>query len=152
MVDNLPTICKKLKELRERTGLSVREVSERLRYATPSGYQHYEDRFKGTFLPLQLVNGLKKIFMPYGITESELNALAGVESHNKSRAAINTHLLKECANAIRNEAAVSDITLSDDEFIDLTATLYEIIEDDRQAGIEDISIGTVRHLLKERAK
>src|SRR5262249_55597895 len=137
--DNLPTIRKKLRELRERTGLSVREVSERLRYATPSGYQHYEDRFKGAFFPLQLINALKKIFIPYGVTEMELNALAGLESHDKTKAAINTHLLKECANAIRNEAAAADITLSDDEFIDLTAKLYEIIEDDRQAGITNIS-------------
>jgi phage repressor protein C with HTH and peptisase S24 domain len=67
-----------LKRLRERTGLSVREVAAKL--GRPgSSYASYEDKYKKPFLPVDLIKLLIPVFAPYGIAESELWALAGVE-------------------------------------------------------------------------
>ncbi len=71
---------RKLKQLRQRAGLSIRQVAQALGMEYGSSYQHYEDRFKKPLLPLELVLKLVPIFAPAGIEPAELYALAGVDA------------------------------------------------------------------------
>jgi len=71
---------RKLKQLRQRAGLSIRQVAQALGMEYGSSYQHYEDRFKKPLLPLELVLKLVPIFAPAGIDATELYALAGVDA------------------------------------------------------------------------
>ncbi|MDE2166516.1 MAG: transcriptional regulator [Alphaproteobacteria bacterium] len=68
---------RKLKLLRQRAGLSIRQVAQALGMEYGSSYQHYEDRYKKPLLPLELVLKLVPIFAPAGIEAAELYALAG---------------------------------------------------------------------------
>lgn len=71
---------RQLKLLRQRAGLSIREVAQRLGMEHGSSYQHYEDRFKKPLLPLDLVMKLAPIFETGGIDPGELYKLAGVNA------------------------------------------------------------------------
>ena len=53
---------RKLKQLRQRAGLSIREVAHALGMEHGSSYQHYEDRFRKPLLPLDLMRSLVPIF------------------------------------------------------------------------------------------
>jgi transcriptional regulator with XRE-family HTH domain len=70
---------RRLKHLRQRAGLSIRQVAQALGMEHGSSYQHYEDRYKRVHLPLDLVMRLVPIFEPTGIDPAELFALAGVD-------------------------------------------------------------------------
>jgi len=72
-----------LKQIRQRAGLSIRQVAEALGMEHGSSYQHYEDRFKKPLLPLEFVLKLVPIFEPRGIEPAELFALAGVDGSGK---------------------------------------------------------------------
>ena len=63
--------------LRERAGLSMRAVSEALGW-TLTRYQHYEDRYRRNFLPLELVNQLADLFAARGVPRDDVMALAGI--------------------------------------------------------------------------
>lgn len=79
----MPTVSvvsRQLKLLRQRAGLSIREVAQALGMDHGSSYQHYEDRFKKPFLPLDLVIKLAPIFEAGGVAPPELYALAGVSA------------------------------------------------------------------------
>ena len=69
--------ARRLKALRERSGLAMREVAEALGW-TLTRYQHYEDRYKRPHLPLDLVRALLPLFEPRGVPGAELLALAGL--------------------------------------------------------------------------
>ena len=58
--------ARQLKVLRERAGLSMREVSESLGWAL-TRYQHYEDRYRRRFLPIELMRHLAALFAPKGV-------------------------------------------------------------------------------------
>ncbi len=77
MKKDVSEVARKLKSIRERTRLSIREMAEQLGFATPSGYQHYEDKYKKTYLPKELVDNLIRIMGPHGIPEHELLELGG---------------------------------------------------------------------------
>jgi phage repressor protein C with HTH and peptisase S24 domain len=79
----MPTVSavsRQLKQLRQRAGLSIREVAQALGMEHGSSYQHYEDRFKKALLPLDLVRRLVPIFEAGGVEGAELYALAGVNA------------------------------------------------------------------------
>lgn len=76
MVDN-SEVAKKLKALREEAGVSVR-VAAKEANLTPSGYKHYEDRFKDELLPLTLVKSIAPLFERNGVNPNKLYELAGV--------------------------------------------------------------------------
>src|SRR5579863_10394800 len=79
----MPTVSpasRQLKLLRQRAGLSIREVAQALGMEHGSSYQHYEDRFKKPLLPLDLVMKLVPIFEAGGVEAGELYALAGVNA------------------------------------------------------------------------
>lgn len=70
-----------LKKIRERVGLSVREVARQLGYeeTRASSYAYYEDEYKKSYLPIDLIEKLGPIFIPLGAEQEELLALAGVK-------------------------------------------------------------------------
>jgi len=71
--------ARRLKELREQAGLTMRAVSEALGWSL-TRYQHYEDRYKRRFLPFELARDLEAIFVPHGVESGAVLGLAGIES------------------------------------------------------------------------
>lgn len=84
MAETLSPASRKLKQLRQRAGLSIREVAHALGMENGSSYQHYEDRFRKPLLPLDLAQRLVPIFAAKGIEAAELYALAGVDGGARS--------------------------------------------------------------------
>jgi hypothetical protein len=76
---DVSVVARRLKQVRTRAGLSIRQVAEALGMEHGSSYQHYEDRFKKPLLPLDLILRLVPIFAPRGVEPTELFALAGVD-------------------------------------------------------------------------
>jgi len=76
---DVSAVARRLKQIRARAGLSIRQVAEALGMEHGSSYQHYEDRFKKPLLPLDLVLRLVPIFGPQGVDAAELLALAGID-------------------------------------------------------------------------
>ncbi len=70
---------RRLKQLRKKANLSIREVAHALGMEYGSSYQHYEDRFKKPFLPIDLVMKLIPILGRGGIHPEEIYALAGLD-------------------------------------------------------------------------
>ncbi len=69
--------ARRLKALRERAGLPMRAVAESLGW-TLTRYQHYEDRYRRPYLPLEFVRRIADIFAQRGVDPTEVMALAGV--------------------------------------------------------------------------
>ncbi|MGH6932504.1 MAG: XRE family transcriptional regulator [Dongiaceae bacterium] len=70
--------ARRLKQLRERAGLSMREVAEALGW-TLTRYQHYEDRYRRQFLPVELCRTAAGLFASHGIEPRAVLELAGVD-------------------------------------------------------------------------
>lgn len=90
MADALSPVSRKLKQLRQRAGLSIREVAHALGMENGSSYQHYEDRFRKPFLPLELTQRLVPIFAAKGINAADLYALAGMDGGARGLASKST--------------------------------------------------------------
>jgi AcrR family transcriptional regulator len=76
----LSDVAVRLKALRERAGISVREMADRLGFSTGGTYQHYEDRYKKDHLPPAMVQKLTAILQGHGhppITRREIVSLGG---------------------------------------------------------------------------
>lgn len=80
MAGDVSAVSRRLKEIRRRVGLSIREVAEALGMEHGSSYQHYEDRYRKPLLPLDLTQRLVPIFAKAGADPAELYALAGVDA------------------------------------------------------------------------
>ena len=61
-----------LKRLREDAGLSVREMAEQGHWPRASSYQHYEDRFKKTHLPVDVVERVIPALNARGVAADDL--------------------------------------------------------------------------------
>src|SRR5260370_32254664 len=71
-------VSRQLKQLRQKAGLSLREVAQALGMEHGSSYQHYEDRYKKPLLPLDLVPRLVPIFVRAGLASGEPSHLPRV--------------------------------------------------------------------------
>jgi SOS-response transcriptional repressor LexA len=69
--------ARQLKALREQAGLSMRVVADSLGWRLTK-YQHYEDRYRRRFLPIELARHLADLFAPHGVNPAEVMELAGV--------------------------------------------------------------------------
>lgn len=69
--------ARQLKTLREQAGLSMRVVADSLGWRLTK-YQHYEDRYRRRFLPIELARHLADLFSPHGVNPAEVMELAGV--------------------------------------------------------------------------
>lgn len=72
-------VALRLKRLRERTGLSVRDFAEQIGRGA-SSYSWYEDGFKKQFLPPDLVKAILPPLMARGIPEADILELGGLVS------------------------------------------------------------------------
>ncbi|MEZ5832866.1 MAG: S24 family peptidase [Dongiaceae bacterium] len=72
-------VARRLKELREQAGLTMRSVSDALGWSL-TRYQHYEDRYKRKYLPFELARALEDMFVRQGVTPGAVLQLAGLES------------------------------------------------------------------------
>jgi len=71
-------VARRLKELREQAGLTMRAVSDALGWSL-TRYQHYEDRYKRKYLPFELARALEDMFARQGVTQGAVLQLAGLE-------------------------------------------------------------------------
>lgn len=71
--------ARQLKTLREQAGLSMRVVADSLGWRLTK-YQHYEDRYRRRFLPIELARHLADLFSPHGVNPAEVMELAGVDA------------------------------------------------------------------------
>lgn len=80
-------ITAQVKALRERAGLSVRKLAERMGKSS-SGYLHYEspDRFKGGPLPVAFAKELAEALAPEGIPAEDVFRLAGLPASRPDQA------------------------------------------------------------------
>lgn len=78
-MEHKPTTAERLKALRERSGLTVREMARQVG-KSPSGYLHYEnpDRFKSDILPMREAEVFAQALAKHGIARSEILELAGL--------------------------------------------------------------------------
>lgn len=74
----------KLRALRVRADLSIRELADRLGLPH-STYASYENKYKKQFLPIDLINSLKPILIPLGIPELDLISLSGLTNTSNIR-------------------------------------------------------------------
>jgi transcriptional regulator with XRE-family HTH domain len=73
------TVAQRLKELRQRSGLSVRGLAEALGIPA-SSYQHYESKkYTKHYLDMGLCSDLARIFGNLGIDSGEVMTLAGFQ-------------------------------------------------------------------------
>ncbi len=71
-------VARRLKELREQAGLTMRAVSDSLGWSL-TRYQHYEDRYKRKYLPFELARALEEMFARQGVATGAVLQLAGIE-------------------------------------------------------------------------
>ncbi|MFO1057875.1 MAG: S24 family peptidase [Dongiaceae bacterium] len=69
--------ARRLKALREQAGLPMRAVADHLGW-TLTRYQHYEDRYKRRFLPLDFARSLAELFAGRGVEPDQVLELAGL--------------------------------------------------------------------------
>lgn len=96
-----------IKALRERAGLSVRKMAERMKMP-PSTYGHYEDprRFKGPYLPVEIAEKIAEAVEGTRVDSKEVWALTGPSSALVSAADASPALDKS------NLVSVYDVTAS----------------------------------------
>lgn len=81
-------VALELKRLRERAKMSVREMATALDDMAPSTYASYEDKYKKTFLPMELVKKLVPILSKRGVDREDILALAGVSDPDDVHAVV----------------------------------------------------------------
>jgi len=77
MVNEVSDAARRLKALREQAGLPMRAVADHLGW-TLTRYQHYEDRFRRRYLPLDFARTISELFAGRGIDPDQVLELAGL--------------------------------------------------------------------------
>jgi len=77
-MSDVSEVARRLKELREQAGLTMRSVSDALGWSL-TRYQHYEDRYKRKYLPFELARALEDMFVRQGVAAGAVLQLAGLE-------------------------------------------------------------------------
>lgn len=77
-------VARRLKALREQTGLSMRAVADALGW-TLTRYQHYEDRYKRAYLPVELARDLAELFGRHGLDPRQVLELAGFHAPGSAK-------------------------------------------------------------------
>ncbi len=78
MAVEVSEVARRLKALREQSGLPMRVVAEGLGW-TLTRYQHYEDRYRRPYLPVDLARKLADIFRVKGVDPRAVLELAGLD-------------------------------------------------------------------------
>lgn len=77
MTGEVSEAARALKRLREQSGLPMRAVADHLGW-TLTRYQHYEDRYRRRFLPVELARSLAALFAERGVEAAAVLDLAGL--------------------------------------------------------------------------
>jgi SOS-response transcriptional repressor LexA len=77
-MSDLSPAARALKRLRNSIGLSMRATADELGWPL-TRYQHYEDRYRRRYLPLELAQELAEIFGKRGLPAAKVLELAGIE-------------------------------------------------------------------------
>lgn len=128
--------ARRLKELREQAGLTMRAVSEALGWSL-TRYQHYEDRYKRRFLPFELARDLEAIFTPHGVESGAVLSLAGIESGqpvNQRREAAPTRAA--ATQAQRDLPVMGTVKADSDGFLFIQGEAKEFVE--RPANLKGV--------------
>jgi transcriptional regulator with XRE-family HTH domain len=76
-------VAKALKRLRRKAGISIPRMAMELGMKAPSTYQHYEDKYKKSNLPIDIAVRIAGILRNAGISDEELEELgAAAAVHN----------------------------------------------------------------------
>ena len=86
-------VARRLKELREQAGLTMRAVSDALGWSL-TRYQHYEDRYKRKYLPFELARALEDMFVRQGVQAGAALQLAGLEGGQSAPARTATAVVR----------------------------------------------------------
>lgn len=84
-MDQASEAARQLKALREKSGISVRDMAMEMGMK-PNGYTHYENRFKKPFLPTDVAQRAAKVLSARGIPEEDILSLAGIVEAAKEHA------------------------------------------------------------------
>jgi phage repressor protein C with HTH and peptisase S24 domain len=87
------SVPERLRILRERSGLSGREIARRLRVPS-STYQHLESRFKKRYLPLDMAERIATAMAGTPVSREEVFALSGLEVGPEKKGRRNPHLIQ----------------------------------------------------------
>ena len=74
-MSDVSEVSLRLKSLRERAGLSIRDAAAALGMS-PSSYGHYESRFKRPYLPADFAAKVAEVLAPSGVPSEDVMALA----------------------------------------------------------------------------
>jgi phage repressor protein C with HTH and peptisase S24 domain len=128
--------ARRLKELREQAGLTMRAVSEALGWSL-TRYQHYEDRYKRRFLPFELARDLEAIFTPHGVESGAVLSLAGIESGQPVNQRREAAPVRAAATpAQRDLPVMGTVTGDSDGFLFIQGEAKEFVE--RPANLKGV--------------
>ena len=134
----MPTPSERLREIRERSGLTIRAVASFLEFETHSRYSYYESaRFKGD-LPVPLARRLAWLFQSAGIQPEEVMQLAGLNAQEASDEAAKIPKTSSEARPLR---IFMEVQLPNEA--SLTRMFDSMLE---SAGVEDLSGDVARTL------
>ena len=144
-----------LKRLRERTGMSVREVAAAIGRPT-STYASYENKYKKRFLPADLILALLPVFTARGVEADELRALGGLvgpsEPTRKTRRLnqINSPFVEKPTNItsiaevdVRAAMGAGSQDMNDTRIVNRWSLPTEFVRIATNAALENIRIITV---------
>jgi phage repressor protein C with HTH and peptisase S24 domain len=128
--------ARRLKELREQAGLTMRAVSEALGWSL-TRYQHYEDRYKRRFLPFELARDLEAIFSPHGVESGQVLQLAGIEAGQPTNQRRDQMPNRAAATQAQRDLPVMGIVKGDsDGFLFVQGEAKEFVE--RPANLKGV--------------
>ncbi len=130
--------ARKLKELRDQAGLTMRMVADSLGWSL-TRYQHYEDRYKRKYLPFELARALDDVFARHGGEAGQVLALAGVERGQIGAAretAVARPLALSAVTTQRDLPVLGELRDSTDEFAFNNGTAKEFV--DRPSSLKGV--------------
>ena len=145
-----------LKRLRERTGMSVREVAAAIGRPT-STYASYENKYKKRFLPADLILALLPVFAAHGVDAVELRALGGLVSPSETGTRKTRTLNQINAPFVEKAASITSIAevdvraamgagsqdMNDSRIVNRWSLPTEFVRVATNAALENIRIITV---------
>jgi len=136
-------VSERLRQLRERAGLTKTELAKALGYKHLGAY-HFEDPGrKADFLPVPKVVRLIQIMRPHGIGALEIMELAGFPAGLFSDAAdtppnsLNPDYVRTVASALLEYAKENNLDLSPEDQADIIVKFCSVYQSEVNLGRED---------------
>ncbi len=108
-------VSEKLRLLRIKAGLSMREVAEALKRPVTT-YSNYENVYKKGFLPVEFVQKILPLFTSKGISKSQMLALAGVNDISETQEKNLSHI-KSAEDLPKDVPILATEQIEDADFI-----------------------------------